>query len=74
MLKYVIIIIILVVIFYFIFQVHLLVHLLVDGFRYQTYGGERAFELFAYGSLIMGIFHVIFIKLNNRSINMKTTK
>ncbi|CAI6371698.1 unnamed protein product [Macrosiphum euphorbiae] len=47
---------------------------LVGGFMYQTYGGERTFELFAYGSLIMGILHVIFIKLNNRSIKMKTTQ
>lgn len=45
---------------------------LVGGFLYQTYGGKQTFKLFSYGSLIMGILHVIFIKLNNKSINGKT--
>jgi len=47
---------------------------LVGGFLYQTYGGKQTFKLFAYGSLMMGILHVIFIKLNNNSNNMKTLK
>jgi len=39
----------------------------VGGFLYQTYGGKRTFKLFSYGSLIMGILHVIFIKFTIKS-------
>jgi len=47
---------------------------LVGGFLYQTYGGKQTFKLFSYGSLMMGILHVIFIKLNSKSNNTKALK
>ncbi|VVC36464.1 Major facilitator superfamily domain,Major facilitator superfamily associated domain [Cinara cedri] len=36
---------------------------LLGGYTYERYGGSWTFELFAYGALIMGVIHLIIIKI-----------